>query len=49
MGASPVSGDRPARLRAAVAKGSGQAFVTGVLCVAGALGVRRAPQAPADH
>ncbi|GHA97796.1 MFS transporter [Streptomyces chryseus] len=62
MGVSPVSGDMPAQLRAAVVEGSGQAFingvhtaalVTGVLCVAGAvvaaLGVRRAPQAPADR
>ncbi|MGW0565525.1 MFS transporter [Streptomyces sp. NPDC003016] len=46
MGVSPVSGDMPAQLRAAVVEGSGQAFingvhtaalVTGVLCVAGAV------------
>lgn len=46
MGVSPVSGDMPAQLRAAVVEGSGQAFmngvhsavlVTGVLCVVGAV------------
>ncbi|MGY0489266.1 MFS transporter [Streptomyces sp. WG-D5] len=46
MGVAPVSGDMPERLRAAVAEGSGQAFmngvhtaltVTGVLCVLGAV------------
>ncbi|MFE4051045.1 MFS transporter [Streptomyces sp. YIM B13518] len=46
MGVSPVSGDMPDRLRAAVVEGSGQAFmngahsavlVTGVLCVVGAV------------
>ncbi|MFV2120610.1 MFS transporter, partial [Streptomyces sp. Act-28] len=45
MGVSPVSADMPARLRAAVVEGSGQAFmggahtataVTGVLCLVGA-------------
>lgn len=46
MGVSPVSGDMPAQLRAAVVEGSGNAFmngvhsaviVTAVLCVVGAL------------
>ncbi|MEU4262045.1 MFS transporter [Streptomyces argenteolus] len=46
MGVSPVSGDMPAQLRAAVIEGSGNAFMNGVhgavivtagLCVAGAL------------
>ncbi|MET9514382.1 MFS transporter [Streptomyces sp. NPDC002994] len=46
MGVSPVSGDMPAQIGAAVIEGSGQAFingvhtaalVTGVLCVAGAV------------
>ncbi|MEE1754601.1 MFS transporter [Streptomyces sp. SP18CS02] len=46
MGVAPVSGDMPAQLRAAVAEGSGQAFingvhtaalVTGALCVVGAV------------
>ncbi|MFD3653517.1 MFS transporter [Streptomyces sp. NPDC058620] len=46
MGVSPVSGDMPAQLKAAVIEGSGQAFmngvhtaalVTGVLCAAGAV------------
>ncbi|MHA5048158.1 MFS transporter [Streptomyces sp. SD15] len=45
MGISPVSGDMPAQVRAAVVEGSGQAFLngmhaaavlTGVLCIAGA-------------
>ncbi|MGW6027426.1 MFS transporter [Streptomyces sp. NPDC055099] len=47
MGATPVSADMPAQLRAAVVEGSGQAFmngvhtavtVTGVLCLLGAVG-----------
>jgi hypothetical protein len=46
MGVAPASGDMPARLRAAVAEGSGAAFmngvhlavvVTGVLCLVGAV------------
>ncbi|MFD7712559.1 MFS transporter [Streptomyces sp. NPDC059786] len=46
MGVSPVSGDMSAQLRAAIVKGSGEAFlngvhvavvVTGVLCVVGAV------------
>ncbi|MET9322838.1 MFS transporter [Streptomyces sp. NPDC003038] len=46
MGMSPVSGDMPGQLKAAVVEGAGQAFIngvhsaallTGVLCVAGAV------------
>ncbi|MGW0362879.1 MFS transporter [Streptomyces sp. NPDC002990] len=46
MGVSPVNGDMPGQLRAAVVEGSGQAFIngvhsaallTGVLCLAGAV------------